>query len=75
MILSEKFFTFYLSMVSIALQGDSGGPFTVADSSNGGRHTLAGITSWGIGCGNGGVYARASAYRSWVESTIGSTLP
>jgi len=58
-----------------ACQGDSGGPFTVVDSTNGGRHTLAGIVSWGINCGNGGVYTRSSAYRSWVESIIGSTLP
>lgn len=60
---------------AIVFQGDSGGPFTVVDSTNGGRHTLAGIVSWGIGCGNGGVYTRSSAYRSWVEGIIGSTLP
>jgi len=57
-----------------ACQGDSGGPFIVADATRGGRYTLAGLTSWGIGCGDGGVYTRVSAYKSWVESTIGSTL-
>jgi secreted trypsin-like serine protease len=55
-------------------QGDSGGPFVVADATRGGRYTLAGLTSWGINCGNGGVYTRVSAYRSWVESIVGTLL-
>ena len=58
-----------------ACQGDSGGPFVVADTSLGGRYTLAGLTSWGINCGQGGVYTRVSAFRPWVEATIGSILP
>jgi len=58
-----------------ACQGDSGGPFIVADPTRGGRYTLAGLISWGIGCGDGGVYTRVSAYRQWVESIIGSALP
>ena len=58
-----------------ACQGDSGGPFVVADTTLGGRYTLAGLTSWGINCGQGGVYTRVSAFRPWVEATIGSTLP
>lgn len=55
-------------------QGDSGGPLVVADPTRGGRYTLAGLTSWGIGCGYGSVYTRVSSYRSWVESFTGATL-
>ncbi|UJR27992.1 hypothetical protein I4U23_009250 [Adineta vaga] len=57
-----------------ACQGDSGGPFVVADASRSGRYVLAGLTSWGIGCGDGGVYTRLSAYKSWIESLAGPTL-
>ena len=34
---------------------------------------LAGITSYGIGCGNpkyDGVYTRVSAYNDWLESVV-----
>lgn len=37
------------------------------------RWVLAGITSFGIGCGNpsyAGVYTRVSAYRDWMKSVI-----
>ncbi|CAF1488322.1 unnamed protein product [Adineta steineri] len=57
-----------------ACQGDSGGPFIVADPTRGGRYVLAGLTSWGIGCGQGGVYTRLSYYRPWIESHAGSVL-
>jgi len=50
-------------------QGDSGGPLVVKKSD--GNWYLAGLTSWGYGCGNGGVYTRSSAFRSWVESYTG----
>lgn len=53
-------------------QGDSGGPFKVA--LNGGNSDKdmqqlcqVGITSWGRGCGNVGVYARVSAYHQWIK--------
>ena len=39
-------------------QGDSGGPFSVQRAD--GRFVLAGITSWGEGCGNGGYYTKVS---------------
>ncbi|RMZ99975.1 Serine ase stubble [Brachionus plicatilis] len=31
---------------------------------------LVGITSWGYGCGDGGVYTRTSAFVSWISQTI-----
>merc|ERR1719151_377096 len=34
-------------------QGDSGGPFTVKSSSTS-QHDLAGVVSWGYGCGDDG---------------------
>ncbi|CAF3197292.1 unnamed protein product [Rotaria socialis] len=57
-----------------ACQGDSGGPFVIPDATRAGRYVLVGLTSWGIGCGDGGVYTRVSAYKSWVESIAGATL-
>lgn len=50
-------------------QGDSGGPLVVKKAD--GNWYLAGLTSWGYGCGDGGVYTRASAFRAWVESYTG----
>ena len=35
-----------------------------------GRYILAGIISWGIGCGEAnqpGVYTRISEYRTWIK--------
>jgi secreted trypsin-like serine protease len=53
-------------------QGDSGGPLVVKHAD--GFWYIMGLTSWGYGCGDGGVYTRTSAYRSWVESKIGGSL-
>jgi len=55
-----------------ACGGDSGGPFTVEV---GGKHTLAGAVSFGIGCGREGlygVYAEVGDYRNWIDTTISS---
>ncbi len=53
-------------------QGDSGGPLVVPDETGQGWQ-LAGITSFGNGCGDPfqyGIYTRVSAYRSWVLDHI-----
>ncbi|XP_047463409.1 enteropeptidase [Mugil cephalus] len=50
-------------------QGDSGGPLIRLE---GGGWTLIGVASFGIGCGlpeRPGVYARVSAFSSWVAQT------
>lgn len=48
-------------------QGDSGGPYIVEVN---GRAQLVGITSWGRGCGDIGVCARASTYHGWIIGVI-----
>jgi len=56
-------------------QGDSGGPM-VGLSSNGSWFEY-GIVSWGQGCaqaGYPGVYARTSAFCSWISSTTGGDV-
>uniref|UniRef100_A0A669C1Y2 Transmembrane serine protease 15 n=1 Tax=Oreochromis niloticus TaxID=8128 RepID=A0A669C1Y2_ORENI len=50
-------------------QGDSGGPLMCLDD---GSWTLIGVTSFGAGCGlpqKPGVYARVSAFTSWIAQT------
>jgi len=49
-------------------QGDSGGPLHIKSSD--GRWYLVGLTSFGIGCGNTGVYTRVTAFNNWVLSTL-----
>ena len=43
-------------------QGDSGGPLVAKKNDK-----LIGLTSWGYGCGNGGVYTRVSKYNDWIK--------
>jgi len=53
-------------------QGDSGGPLVVVDQ-NGpdrGNWTVAGLTSYGRGCGDGGVVSRVSNYYNWIVNKI-----
>lgn len=57
-------------------QGDSGGPlFRVTEDTNE-PYAIAGITSWGIGCGESdhpGVYTNVNSYIDWIMSKTGSS--
>ncbi|XP_053705275.1 suppressor of tumorigenicity 14 protein homolog [Synchiropus splendidus] len=55
-----------------ACQGDSGGPLSVTNPN--GRAVLAGLVSWGDGCGRRnkpGIYTLIPYYRNWIKSTSG----
>lgn len=54
-------------------QGDSGGPLTWKDTDTG-RWKIAGVVSWGIGCGEKqypGVYAEVEEVLEWIKSNSG----
>ena len=53
-------------------QGDSGGPMIVSDAE--GNPQLAGIVSWGEGCGRAnkyGIYTRVAEFAPWIDEQIG----
>ena len=54
-----------------ACQGDAGGPLVYQDED--GHHVLAGIVSWGVGCGRpglAGVYTNVASYKEWIDNKI-----
>lgn len=50
-------------------QGDSGGPLSWRSTANG-LWNVVGITSWGYGCGDIGVYSRVATYTSCISNTV-----
>ncbi|XP_014467224.1 PREDICTED: serine protease hepsin-like [Dinoponera quadriceps] len=51
-------------------QGDSGGPLLVQEAD---KLEIAGIVSWGVGCGKPGypgVYTRVSRYLKWIHANM-----
>lgn len=57
-----------------ACEGDSGGPLVVQNPQYGNRYVLAGIVSWGEGCGKKkklGVYTRVLSHLDWIKDTCG----
>ena len=55
-------------------QGDSGGPLYRVSETSSRPVSVAGITSWGIGCGSAstpGVYTQVTAYANWIQTRTG----
>lgn len=59
-------------------QGDSGGPLAIGVFGDPGGPKLAGVTSFGQGCGDAaypGIYSRVSTFVPWIQDKIESLWP
>lgn len=57
-------------MCCVRPQGDGGGPLVCQDD---GFYELAGLVSWGFGCGRvdvPGVYVKVSSFIGWINQII-----
>lgn len=56
-----------------ACQGDSGGPVQIITEPKGCTYHLVGITSTGVGCGEGrspSIYTSVTSYLDWIEGVV-----
>ena len=69
----EQFHLLRQSYYLYGRQGDGGGPLVCQVGSS---WQLAGIVSWGVGCGEKdipGVYTKVSHYSQWIKEKIITT--
>lgn len=49
----------------------TGGPLQIATPNSACTYHVIGLTSFGMGCGNGyGVYTRVSTFLDWIENIV-----
>lgn len=57
----------------IFFSGDGGSPLVCPVNGKPGHYYQAGITAWGIGCGEAGVpgvYVNVARFRNWIDEQV-----